>query len=80
MVPVASVITGITFPFTFHMRGISIIRSLYFKIFSASFLITFLSLRIATAVVVVVIIIIIIVVLVVVSSSSRSSRAYCVGG
>ena len=35
--PVAPVITGITFVFTFHMRCISIVRSLYFKIFSASF-------------------------------------------
>ena len=33
MVPVAP-ITGITFAFTFHMRWISITRSLYFKIFS----------------------------------------------
>ena len=33
MVPVAPVITGITFPFTFHMCWISIIRSLYFKIY-----------------------------------------------
>jgi len=43
MVPVAPIITGITLAFTFHMRCISIVRSLYFKIFSASFLITFLS-------------------------------------
>jgi hypothetical protein len=42
MVPVAHIITGITFVFTFHMRCISIARSLYLKIFSASFLITFL--------------------------------------
>ena len=40
MVPVAPIITGITLVFTFHMRCISIVRSLYFKIFSASFLIT----------------------------------------
>jgi hypothetical protein len=32
MVPVAAVITGITFAFTFHMRCIYITRSLYFKI------------------------------------------------
>ena len=31
MVPVASIITGITLVFTFHMRCISIVRSLYFK-------------------------------------------------
>ena len=34
-VPVAPVITGITFVFTFHMRCISIVRSLYFRILSA---------------------------------------------
>ena len=42
MVPVAPIITGITLVFTFHMRCISSVRSLYFKIFSASFLITFI--------------------------------------
>ena len=41
VVPVAPIITGITLVFTFHMRCISIVRSFYFKIFSASFLITF---------------------------------------
>ena len=35
MVPVSLIITGITLVFTFHMRCISIVRSLYFKIFSA---------------------------------------------
>jgi hypothetical protein len=50
MVPVAPVITGITFVFTFHMRCIYIVRSLYFKIFSASFLITFLCPGIATSI------------------------------
>jgi len=35
IVPVAPIITGITFVFTFHMRCISIVRSLYFRIFSA---------------------------------------------
>ena len=50
IVPVAPVITGITFVFTFHMRCISIVRSLYFKILSASFLITFLSPEIATCI------------------------------
>ena len=44
------VITGITFTFTFHMRCISIVRSLYFKIFSACFLFTFLSAGIATSI------------------------------
>ena len=32
IVPVAPIITGITFVFTFHMRCISIVRSLYFRI------------------------------------------------
>jgi len=41
MVAVAPIITDITFVFTFHMRCISILRSLYFRIFSVSFLITF---------------------------------------
>ena len=48
IVPVAPIITGITFVFPFHMRSISIVRSLYFRIFSASLLITFLSHEIAT--------------------------------
>ena len=50
IVPVAPNITGITFVFTFHMPCISFVRSLYFRIFSASFLITFLSPEIATSV------------------------------
>jgi len=50
MVPVAPIIAGITFVFTFHMRCIYIVRSLYFRIFSASFLITFLSPEIATSI------------------------------
>ena len=50
IVPVAPIITGITFVFTFHMRCISIVRSLYFRIFSASFLNTFLSPEIATSI------------------------------
>jgi len=37
IVPVVPAVTGITFVFTFHLRCISIIRSLYFRIFSASF-------------------------------------------
>jgi hypothetical protein len=36
-VPVASIITGITLVFKFHIRCISVVRSLYFKFFSASF-------------------------------------------
>ena len=41
MLPVAPIITGITFVFTFHTRCISAVRSLYFTIFSAPFFITF---------------------------------------
>ena len=41
IVPIAPIITGITFVLTFHMRCISIVRSLYFRIFSASFLINY---------------------------------------
>ena len=48
IVPVAPIITGITFVFTFHMRYTSILRSLYFRNFSVSLLITFLSPEIAT--------------------------------
>ena len=50
IVPVAPITTGITFVFTFHMRCIHIVRSLYFRIFSASFLVTFLSPEIATSI------------------------------
>jgi len=42
VVPVAPIITGITFVFTFHMRCISIVRSLCFRIFSASLLLLLL--------------------------------------
>ena len=35
--PVAPIITGIAFVFTFHIRCISNVRSLYFRIFSAFF-------------------------------------------
>ena len=50
MLPVAPVITGITFAFRFRMRWISVMKSLYFKIFSAYFFITFLSPVIATSI------------------------------
>ena len=50
IVPVAPIITGITFGFTLHMRCISIVRSLYFRIFSGCFLITFLSPEITTSI------------------------------
>ena len=42
MVPVAPIVTGITLVFTFHMRYISIVRSLCFKIFSALLLLLLL--------------------------------------
>ena len=32
IVPVAPIITGITFAFIFHMRCVSIVRSLYFRL------------------------------------------------
>ena len=35
IIPVAPINIGITFVFTFHMRCISIVRSLYFRILSA---------------------------------------------
>jgi len=50
MVPMAPVTTGITLAFTYHIRCISIVRSLYFKILLASFLITCLSPEIATSI------------------------------
>jgi hypothetical protein len=49
MVSVAPVITGITSAFTVHMRRIYIMRSLYFKNFSAYLSIKFLSPGIATS-------------------------------
>jgi hypothetical protein len=42
-VPVAHIITGITFDFTFHIHWLSIMRFLYLKIIAAYFLIKFLS-------------------------------------
>ena len=42
-VSLASIITGITYVFTVHIRCISTARSLYFKNFSASLFITLLS-------------------------------------
>jgi hypothetical protein len=50
IVPIAPIITGITFVFTFHKHCISIVRSLYYKIFLASFFVTFLSPEIATSI------------------------------
>jgi len=48
MVPVACIITTFSFVFTFHMCHTSVVNSLYFRIISAPFLITFLSPEIAT--------------------------------
>ena len=50
IVPVAPLITGITFVFTFYICCISIVRSLNFRVLLASFLITFLSPEIATCI------------------------------
>ena len=50
MVRDALITTSITTAFTFHMHWISIIRSLYFRIFLASFLITLMSPEIATSI------------------------------
>ena len=48
MLPVTLFITDVALVFTFHVRCFSIVRSLNFRIFSASFLITFLYSEIAT--------------------------------
>jgi len=50
VVPLTPVIDSITFAFTFHLRWISIISSLYFQIFAAFPLITFLSPEIVTSI------------------------------
>ena len=50
IVPVVPIITCITVFFTFHMRYISIVRTLYSRIFLVSILITFLSPEIATSI------------------------------
>ena len=42
-IPVASIITGITYHFRFHIRRISIQKLLYFNLFFASFCTAFLS-------------------------------------
>ena len=49
VVQVAPVITDITFVFTFHMRYISVVRSLYFRNSRASLLITFLQVLLSAA-------------------------------
>ena len=50
MVLFAFIIAGLSCAFTFHMRWISSMRSIYFKISTASFLITYLSPGIATSI------------------------------
>ena len=50
VVPIVPIVAGITFVFTFHMRYISVVRSLHFRVFSASFFNTFLSPQIAASV------------------------------
>jgi len=47
VVTVGPIITGVSSIFTFHIHCIYIVRYLYFKVFLASFLITFLSPEIA---------------------------------
>ena len=42
LLPFAPIITSVNFHFTFHMRCISIVRNLHYRILSNSFLITFL--------------------------------------
>ena len=64
IVPVAPIITGISFVFTFHMRCISIVRSLSFRIFSDSILITFLSPEIIIIFIIIIVVIIIIIIIV----------------
>ena len=49
IVPVAPIITGVALVLTSHMHCTFIVRCLYFRIFSASFFITFLSPEIPTS-------------------------------
>ena len=66
MVPVAPVIAGIIFAVTFHICWISVMKSLYFTILSASFLVTFLSPAI--------------IIIIIISSSSSSNSGGGGGG
>jgi len=50
MFRVAHVTTVITFVFTIYMRRISVVMSVYFKIFTASFVIIYLSPEIALSI------------------------------
>ena len=49
MISFAPIIAGITFAFTFHLPFVYIVRPLFFRISSASFLTTFLSPEIVTS-------------------------------
>ena len=50
MFPVAPIISVIIFVFTFHICSVLVVRSFYFIIFLASFLITYLSPEIAASI------------------------------
>jgi hypothetical protein len=50
IVPVAPIITGITSVFTFHMRCISIVSSLYFRIYSVYVFTSFMSPKTAASI------------------------------
>ena len=50
IVPFAPIISSIMFVFTFHVRCTYIVMSLYFRILSASFFVTFLSPQITTSI------------------------------
>jgi len=50
MIPFTRIIISITFVFTFHMHGNSVVRSLYFGILAASHLMAFLSPEIVTSI------------------------------
>ena len=50
MIPVALIIAGITFVFKYHMYCIFVVRSLYFRIFSYSFLIIIVTPEIASSI------------------------------
>ena len=50
LVPVAPIISGVTFAFTFHIHSFFIVRNLHYRILSNPFLTTFLSPEIATSI------------------------------
>jgi hypothetical protein len=65
MVPVAHIVRGIILAIKFHMRWITVIRSLYFKTFSASFLISFIIIIIIIIIIIVVVVVVIFVVVII---------------